>query len=77
MTNMSYMFSNASKFNQDISEWNISEKKDIAFLFYGAKAIEEAERLTKTKAENVLLKEKINQINNNILIRILKWFYIL
>ena len=38
VTNMSYMFSYASAFNQDISSWNVSNVTNMSYMFYGASA---------------------------------------
>jgi surface protein len=36
ITDMSWLFSNASSFNQDISKWNTSKVKYMHAMFYGA-----------------------------------------
>jgi len=36
VTNMSYMFSNAIVFNQDIGNWDVSNVTDMSFMFYHA-----------------------------------------
>jgi len=36
VTNLSYMFSHADIFNQDISEWDVSNVTDMSYLFYYA-----------------------------------------
>ena len=36
VTNMSFMFYNASAFNQDISQWNVSNVTDMDLMFYNA-----------------------------------------
>ena len=38
VTDMSFMFSGATSFNQDISSWDVSNVTDLGFMFYGAKA---------------------------------------
>ena len=36
VTNMSYMFYGASSFNQDVSEWDVSNVTHMSYMFYGA-----------------------------------------
>ncbi len=38
VTNLSYMFNNATIFNQNISSWDTSKIVNMAFMFYNAKA---------------------------------------
>ena len=35
-TNMSSMFYNADVFNQDISDWDVSNVTDMSYMFYNA-----------------------------------------
>jgi surface protein len=36
VTDMSYMFSSSTSFNQDISSWNVSSVTDMAYMFYSS-----------------------------------------
>ena len=36
ITDMSWLFDNASSFNQDISSWDVSNVKDMSYMFYKA-----------------------------------------
>ena len=38
---MSYMFSGASSFNQDVSEWDVSNVNDMSYMFCGASSFDQ------------------------------------